>query len=139
MNDPDDSFYFPTLRAALLALEACTLAELGALEMYHIRRVKRIVAKREALAAAEKVRAERAVILPHLRVVAQDDGEGGYDLTPAGEVALPDSLPVVDPYAIVPEEDDDDPDDQDATPLEVVDPPSAEDVAAALAFFRGTD
>ena len=161
MSDTDESLLSPAARAALAALEACTLAELGAIGDFHLRRIKRAVAVREAAVAGamfnaevERINRAKAVILPHLRVVPKDDGLGGLELWPAGALALPESLRLVDPYAseaepavsdpipfelaqpdvidgkLVPDEDDQD-ESEEPTTLE----PTAAELAEAQAWF----
>lgn len=110
-------------RAALDALRECTLDELNEIELTRLRAIKLAVGLRERFAA-------KTLTMPTLRLI------------PRPEPTLSEP-PVPDPVYLagavdgktVPDEDDE-PNDLDATPLEVIDPPSAEDVAAALAYFQ---
>lgn len=148
-------------RAAIAALEACSLDDLYLIERHHLPRIKRPKVMGTAAAAAagfaqEVARAfpdgERGepLRMPHLRIV------GDREVT-AGVLTLTGSLPLVDPYEacpipftiapeagdmlavydgnLYPEADpdhDDDQDDPDATVLE----PDAQALAEARAWFR---
>ncbi len=155
LDATDLSKLSPTARAALDALDAlerCTLTEVGAIEMYHLRHVKRRVAVRTAAECAAKVAAERET--GAARAMAESLGlewtaeleaearrqamSGPIDAVRAEMAAAAEaqdlSAGMVDGL-LVPEEDADEPDELDATPLEVVVPPTPEQIAEANAFF----
>lgn len=110
-------------RAALDALRECTLDELNEIELTRLRAIKLAVGLRERFAA-------KTLTMPTLRLI------------PRPEPTLSEP-PVPDPAYLagaadgkLVQDEDDEPDDQDATPLEVVDPLSDADVIEAQAFFR---
>ena len=131
---PDDEpVPSPQLRAALAALRECNLDELNRIRLFRLPAILRAVALRERAAKMDPT-AAKLTVLPPLRVVPADDGEGGLDLKPDPRAAEY-VAGAVDGKS-VPDDEDDEPDDENATPLEVVGPPDEADVIEARAWFR---
>lgn len=114
---------------------------------------------REVVRAIRPVDAVAAPIDWTPELEAEAVAQGGYRLVPLGAIALPDALPLLDPYpdldvsepvpfalaapdvidapqvidmSVTP---DDDEEDADATALEAVEPPTPEQIAEANAWF----